>query len=185
MSNPLVCVCIDQADEAWFRQRLPGREASLLVAYWHGNGMKVPSGAVVAFRCRNLLSLYRDLPAVRACCADSPFLCLVERISDRFAALPAMQGVRYADAGVEEARLAALVRQEKDAPGRDVSLTRRELQVCQLVAGGCSERKIAERLHISPHTVKTHKEHLFLKFGVRSSLQLAAAARSVACRISR
>jgi len=45
-------------------------------------------------------------------------------------------------------------------------LTPRELEVLQLAAGGNSRPEIAERLTISPATVKTHFEHIYEKLEV-------------------
>jgi DNA-binding CsgD family transcriptional regulator len=45
-------------------------------------------------------------------------------------------------------------------------LTRRELEVLQLAAQGCSGRRIAEELFVSPATVKTHLEHIYAKLEV-------------------
>lgn len=46
------------------------------------------------------------------------------------------------------------------------SLSERELEVLQLAAGGNSGPQIAERLFVSPATVKTHFEHIYEKLGV-------------------
>jgi HD-GYP domain-containing protein (c-di-GMP phosphodiesterase class II) len=45
-------------------------------------------------------------------------------------------------------------------------LTGRELEVLELLVRGLSNRGIAARLTITPHTVATHVEHIFLKTGV-------------------
>jgi len=47
-----------------------------------------------------------------------------------------------------------------------LDLTARELQVLQLVAGGLSNREIADRLVISRKTVGNHIEHVYSKIGV-------------------
>lgn len=47
------------------------------------------------------------------------------------------------------------------------ALTAREFEVLQLASQGHSGPEIAERLQISPATVKTHFEHIYSKFGVR------------------
>ena len=57
------------------------------------------------------------------------------------------------------------------------TLTRRELQVLDLAASGFSSSEIAERLRISPATIKTHVEHIYAKFGV--SGRAAAVAQAV------
>ena len=44
-------------------------------------------------------------------------------------------------------------------------LTRREVEVLQLLARGLSNKQIAERLVISPKTVANHVEHIYAKIG--------------------
>jgi DNA-binding NarL/FixJ family response regulator len=61
-------------------------------------------------------------------------------------------------------------------PERMASLTRRELQVLRLLAGGRNQREIADELVISPRTVGTHIEHILEKLGVRSRSQAIALA---------
>ncbi len=51
------------------------------------------------------------------------------------------------------------------APAEE-QLTKRELEVLQLVAEGDSNKDIASRLHISQATVKSHLIHIFGKLGV-------------------
>jgi DNA-binding NarL/FixJ family response regulator len=55
-------------------------------------------------------------------------------------------------------------------------LTKRELEILQLLAGGLTQTQIAERLVISPKTVGTHIEHILAKLGVRSRAQAVAIA---------
>jgi len=47
-------------------------------------------------------------------------------------------------------------------------LTPRELEVLQVLAEGLSNRAIAERLHISEHTVKFHVASIFGKLGAEN-----------------
>jgi DNA-binding NarL/FixJ family response regulator len=56
------------------------------------------------------------------------------------------------------------------------ALTARELEVLQLAAQGHSSREIAERLRISPATIKTHFEHIYSKFGVSGRAAAVAQA---------
>jgi DNA-binding CsgD family transcriptional regulator len=52
------------------------------------------------------------------------------------------------------------------------SLTDAELQVARLAAAGCTNRGIADRLFVSPHTVNTHLRHVFDKLDIRSRVDL-------------
>jgi len=56
------------------------------------------------------------------------------------------------------------------------ALTPAETAVVELVTEGRTNREIAERLFISPHTVSAHLRHVFEKMGVRSRVQLTRAA---------
>ena len=54
--------------------------------------------------------------------------------------------------------------------------TAREIEVLQLLAFGHTNRDIAERLYISPDTVKTHLEHIFEKLGASDRTAAVAEA---------
>lgn len=51
-------------------------------------------------------------------------------------------------------------------------LTESELRVARLVAEGLTNRQVAARLHLSPHTVDSHLRHSFTKLGVSSRVEL-------------
>ncbi|MFF5438032.1 helix-turn-helix transcriptional regulator [Streptomyces achromogenes] len=53
------------------------------------------------------------------------------------------------------------------------SLTPAELRVARLVAEGLTNRAVAQRLCISPHTVDSHLRHAFAKLGISSRVALA------------
>ncbi len=57
-------------------------------------------------------------------------------------------------------------------------LTRRELEVATLVAGGKVNKQIAHQLHISEWTVSTHLRRIFCKLGVKSRAAVAAHVAS-------
>jgi DNA-binding CsgD family transcriptional regulator len=47
--------------------------------------------------------------------------------------------------------------------------------VSELVAEGLTNREVARRLHISPHTVNTHLRHVFQKLAVSTRTELAVS----------
>jgi LuxR family maltose regulon positive regulatory protein len=64
------------------------------------------------------------------------------------------------------------------SPGHEV-LSARELAVLQLIAQGCSNQEISNRLFISLHTVKTHASHINSKLGVERRTQAVARAQEL------
>ena len=56
------------------------------------------------------------------------------------------------------------------------ALSRRELEVLRLLALGLRTRAVAERLHVSPATVRNHVQNLFAKLDVHSRLEAVAYA---------
>ena len=69
-----------------------------------------------------------------------------------------------------------LRRSSATVPAGLASLTKRELEVLRLLAGGRSQREIAAELVLSPRTVGTHIEHILEKLSVRSRSQAIALA---------
>jgi len=59
-------------------------------------------------------------------------------------------------------------------------LTTRELQVLQLMAAGCRNQEISQRLSISENTAESHASRLFRKLRVRSRSQAIMRATSLA-----
>ena len=85
------------------------------------------------------------------------------------------------DARRVRARLRAHgVRRRVAATDRSVdvwsALTDSELAVARLVSEGHTNREVAERLFVSPHTVNSHLRRAFSKLGVNSRVELARLA---------
>lgn len=53
-----------------------------------------------------------------------------------------------------------------------VVLSERELEIIALIAKGNSTNEIADKLFISPHTVKTHRKNINFKLGIHSPTEL-------------
>ncbi len=80
---------------------------------------------------------------------------------------------------VEMLRIASQDREEeREARANIEQLTRREREVLQALSEGLSNKEIAERLHMSVDTERTHMMNILSKLGVHSRLQaLLVAAR--------
>ena len=100
----------------------------------------------------DLLAAVRLVGAGEALLAPS----VTRRLVERFAALPAPGG--------------------RTDPSALAALTDREREVLALVARGLSNAELAERIHVSPATAKTHVGHLLTKLGARDRTQLVMLA---------
>ena len=67
----------------------------------------------------------------------------------------------------------------KSSNGGDFSLTERQRQVVVLIALGCSNEEVGERLGISARTAKAHCDVLRQKLGVTRRRQIPAAFRTL------
>ena len=54
---------------------------------------------------------------------------------------------------------------------KDLGITKRELEILELIAQGLSNREIAEKLFVSENTVKTHSSRLFDKLSAKRRTQ--------------
>jgi DNA-binding NarL/FixJ family response regulator len=97
----------------------------------------------------------RLVEAVRAAAAGDALLAPepMRRLVERYA---------HAPAPADEPRLA--------------ELSERELEVLRLVAGGLSNAEIAQQLHLSHGTVKTHVTHILGKLDLRDRVQAVVLA---------
>ena len=58
-------------------------------------------------------------------------------------------------------------------------ITARQRQVVSLIAAGCSNEEVGQRLGISPRTAKAHSDALRQKLGVPRRRQIPAAYRAL------
>lgn len=89
-----------------------------------------------------------------------------------------------AERGIEPAyagRLLAACANEAEVPAPEPGiepLSGREMQVLELVAEGLTNREIAQRLFVTPDTVKTHTSNIYAKLNVHSRAQAVVRARA-------
>lgn len=96
------------------------------------------------------------------------------------ALLRAVRGIRRGDLPMSRAfaahaidELARSARQSTRDGAADAGLSAREGEVLRLLAGGLTDREIAESLQISPRTVETHVSKVLHKLGVRNRAEAA------------
>lgn len=59
------------------------------------------------------------------------------------------------------------------------SLTERENEITALIASGFTNKEIGEKLHLSHHTVHSHRKNILKKLGIKSVSELTIYAMSV------
>jgi len=99
--------------------------------------------------------------------------------------LQVIRGVAAGETWLPPAEMGAVLRlllqeraQEGECERLLASLTPREREVLACLADGAGRRDVAERLHLSGNTVRTHLQNLMAKLGVHSTLEAVALTRS-------
>jgi two-component system response regulator DesR len=89
-------------------------------------------------------------------------------ISKDWSAVDVVKAVRMVSLGTEVFA---------DHGSLDSPLSEREQEVLSLVATGSTNKEIAGRLHLSPHTVKEHTSAIYRKLGVRNRAEATRQAQ--------
>ena len=99
--------------------------------------------------------------------------------------LQVIRGVAEGETWLSPAETGAVLRllmreekQQRDSDRLLASLTPRERDVLACLADGAGRQDVAERLHLSANTVRTHLQNLMAKLGVHSTLEAVAVVRS-------
>src|SRR5258708_4959423 len=82
-----------------------------------------------------------------------------------------------AEAGKVLRLLMAERQRQQEADNLLSALTPRERDVLNCLAEGAGRREVADRLHLSANTVRTHLQNLMAKLGVHSTLEAVAVSR--------
>jgi len=83
-------------------------------------------------------------------------------------------------AGLAPFRLRVRTQPGVEEPAAPVEpLSAREIEVLELLAEGLSNREIAQRLYISPNTVRVHTHHIYGKLGVGNRMQAVSRGRAL------
>jgi DNA-binding NarL/FixJ family response regulator len=92
-------------------------------------------------------------------------------ISKDWSAEEVAQAVRMVGRGM------TVFARQKEGPASPLSA--REREVLELIGNGATNREIAARLYLSPHTVKDHTSALYRKLGVRNRAEAARRAEQL------
>ncbi len=90
--------------------------------------------------------------------------------------LDAIRAVGRGEVAYDAAALARVLGDGAGSPGPTVELSDRELDVIRLLAQGCTNKQIAERLYLSPNTVRNHIHRISGKLGASSRLEVVVEA---------
>ncbi|WP_430790918.1 LuxR C-terminal-related transcriptional regulator [Actinoplanes sp. G11-F43] len=100
----------------------------------------------------------------------------LRRAAETFRALDAgpwaAQSLRELRAAGERTGSAGATR-SATGPERVSALTAQQERIATLVAGGATNREVAQELHLSPRTVDHHLRNVFTRLGVRSRTEMA------------
>jgi DNA-binding NarL/FixJ family response regulator len=98
--------------------------------------------------------------------------------------LRVVSGVTHGETWVPPSELGRMFRllfDQQHGGGADdplAVLTTREREVLAHMADGAGRKEVAERLHLSPNTVRSHMQSMMRKLGVHSALEAVALAGS-------
>jgi DNA-binding NarL/FixJ family response regulator len=89
-------------------------------------------------------------------------------ISKDWSAVDVVKAVRMVSLGTEVFA---------DHGALDSPLSEREQEVLSLIANGSTNKEIAAKLHLSPHTIKEHTSAIYRKLGVRNRAEATRQAQ--------
>lgn len=88
-----------------------------------------------------------------------------------------LDGKRYVSPQMTERLVGQAIGNSNSAHSSPIdTLSNRELEVFQLIGEGVTTGAIARKLHLSPHTIDTHREKIKTKLGLKNSGELQRAA---------
>jgi DNA-binding NarL/FixJ family response regulator len=99
--------------------------------------------------------------------------------------LHVMRGVVEGETWLPRAEMGAVLRllvedreRQRESDRLLAALTPREREILACLADGAGRHDVAERLHLSSNTVRTHLQNLMAKLGVHSTLEAVALTRA-------
>lgn len=106
----------------------------------------------------------------------SGFVCKADPVTDLLAAVEAVRkGKTYLSSNATRHLVELAMGHHAPEVGRS-ELTRRELEILQLIAEGLSSKEIADQLHVSVRTVDSHRANMMQKLEIRKVSKLVRYA---------
>lgn len=157
----------------------------------NGSAAGAPGGISLTARVRSahpqtrtVVLAARDDPARAAAALQAGAFGWVAKDSSLSRLLAVIRGVLRGETHLPPALLTGVLRELTAAREHRTeseqlveSLTPREHEVLRCMVAGLGRKAVAERLYLSPHTVRTHMQNVLGKLGVHSTLAAVALAR--------
>lgn len=184
-TQPDLEVCCDAADAEEARPLIDAGRPDLAIvdlALKHGSGLdliKQLAGSACAPRILVISAYEEELFAERALRAGAQGYLNKQQLSGSVieAIRTVLGGGVYLSAAMAQ-RIASQVISGRGAPRGLEALSDREMQVFELIGHGQGTRAIAEQLHLSVHTIESHRENIRTKLGLRNGAALLRHAVS-------
>jgi len=87
-----------------------------------------------------------------------------------------LRGERYLSEAMTRQLVGTAIGKHRTRAGGIESLSDRELEIFDLIGRGKSTKAIASDLHLSIHTIETHRENIRAKLGLRNGAELTRSA---------
>ncbi|HMM49363.1 MAG TPA: response regulator transcription factor [Miltoncostaeaceae bacterium] len=122
-----------------------------------------------------MLTAHPEELALRSCIKAGASGCVFKDVSEQNLLAALMQVVHGRTVVDPRVAGALLGRRDREQGG---TLSEREHEVLLLIARGLTTQEIADRLEVSPNTVKSHTRRLFAKMEAHNRVQALAVARA-------
>ena len=127
-----------------------------------------------------IVSTYADDDLVQECITAGAKGYVVKDI-ERFSLKESIRAVHGGGGAVSPAVAAKVLNRLRvttaaTAPMPSNPLSDTQLQILRLIAGGLSNREIADQVHLSPNTIKSHTQEIFRKLDVDNRVEAALKA---------
>jgi DNA-binding NarL/FixJ family response regulator len=116
-------------------------------------------------------------------CGVKGFVLKDATVNDFFTTIRSVaKGEKVLPAYLAESLFAQIIEKSLNDPGSNkkfidsVQITQREKEVIELIANGLTNKEIAQKLHLSPHTIKSHVHNILEKLTLNTRLQIAKYA---------